>query len=721
MGAVVGERFEIHEVLGRGGFAFAYLAEDRLRGDLAVLKELAPPGSVRLQDGNLSLDAIGKESAQRLRQQFISEAKLLSRLHIRGVLAARAAISERGTAFYATDAVKDVRTLRDLIDSEGRLPWRDAVSILEQLVEILDHVHKRGILHRDIKPQNVLVGPNGDAYLIDFGAAREWVADASKTQTVLFSPAYAPLEQLSERARRGPATDIYSLSATAYHMITGKIPPSPAERLDGAPLIPVREIVPNAEVDVSRAIEAGLELTYGERPQSIDVFRKILEAEYDEARDLSLKEYDQKLVELMRLTFDRRQCPACDAGVLEQPAPLRKGVCPVCWQGRIQPRNIHERLCPVCKISTLREVQNDRPLSTCPLCRTGWMERKRKKIFGREFDLHCSACEGRFEVAGDELTLLSVGTSKASVPLLTKMTAEEWRARDERSTLLRVCDGCDAQFDHLSDGRWRQTYPTKGGKHLALYAEEWARVAAGFEPGTGNAECSECEADYFLEGDQATLLHYHEDPNGFADENLGRLMTLDELRWAGIGKESPNPGFVCNQCHTEFDKDDGYLQLIRTANRNLVRHLGATHKLEDWHRLSRQLPTDADEEAFKGELRNLLLQAYLQGELKFDERDGMIWNGPATRQDTDQRATLQVNATEVVHGSLMKKWRIPREDVLAASAEQATLTLTVSGEPGTVEFQIEPVTLVAQLDSGEHEVTLHAEHLAQRLKGPASN
>lgn len=721
MGSLVGDRFEVHELLGRGGFAFSYLAEDRLRGDLAILKELAPPGSERDAEGNLDLDAIGKESAQRLKQQFITEAKMLSRMHLHGVLPARAAFSERGTAYFATDAIKHARTLQQALDAEGRLPWHDAVSILTQLVTILKGVHEKGILHRDLKPQNILLSPSGAVVLIDFGAAREWVADAAALQPELFDTPYAAPEQLSARSRRGPPTDLYGLAATAYHMITGQAPPTTKSIEAGEQLVPIREIVPQAEADVARAIEKSLAPGYGDRPQSVDAFRQIMEAEYDEADRLTLKEYDQKLVALKRLTFDRRQCPACEAGVLEQTAPLRKGVCPVCWQGRIQRRDVHERLCPVCKISTLREVQNDRPLSTCPLCKTGWLERKRRKFFGREFDLRCSACEAKLEVDCDNLTLISAGTSKADVPLLTRMTADEWRARNERSRVLRVCDGCDAQFDRLSDGRWRQTYPLKGRKHVALYPEEWAKVAAGFDPHTGNAECSECEADYFLDAEMATLLRFHEDVNGFGHELLGRLMTLDELRWAGIGKESPRPGFICGQCHTEFDREEaGQLSLVRTQNAHLVRFLGTSHDLEDWHRLARGLPASDDEQEFIGELRGLLLAAYLKGDLKFDEKDGLLWNGPATNLATDQRATLQVNAVEVSHGSMMKRWRVDRSAVTAVASEESKLILTVRDEPKPIELMVEPVTLVAQLDSGEHEVTLSADHLAARMTASSS-
>ena len=112
----------------------------------------------------------------------------------------------------------------------GRLDVDGALDILYQLLETLEGIHAESVIHRDIKPANILVLKNGETELIDFGAAREWHADVTLHHTVLFTPGYAPLEQMTERGKRGPASDIYSLSATMYHCLTGTVPPSAAER-----------------------------------------------------------------------------------------------------------------------------------------------------------------------------------------------------------------------------------------------------------------------------------------------------------------------------------------------------------------------------------------------------------------------------------------------------------------------------------------------------------
>ncbi len=204
-GAMLSNRFEIQDVLGRGGFAIAYLAHDHVRQDDCTVKELAPAGSVREPGGLLNLhDA----DPHRIRDRFLDEARTLARLDLPGVLPVRASFVENGTAYFATDHVWNSRTLQELLDVEGRMDSDGALDIFFQLLETLEALHAKHVLHRDIKPSNILLAPDGHAILIDFGAAREWLADISQRQTILFTPGYAPLEQLAERAARGPATDL---------------------------------------------------------------------------------------------------------------------------------------------------------------------------------------------------------------------------------------------------------------------------------------------------------------------------------------------------------------------------------------------------------------------------------------------------------------------------------------------------------------------------------
>ena len=224
------ERFEIVETLGRGGFGIVYLATDKVRDDKVVIKELAPSGVRREEDGLLDLGANGP----RLRQSVLDEARMISKVNLRGTLHVRATFSELGTAYYVSEHVPDARTLDLILREEGPLPIDGALDIFFQVLETLEGVHRKGILHRDIKPSNILVNGKGEAVLIDFGSAREWHGDADSTHTVQFTPGYAPPEQMSQRARRGPATDLYALCATLYDSVTGEPPASATESAEAA-------------------------------------------------------------------------------------------------------------------------------------------------------------------------------------------------------------------------------------------------------------------------------------------------------------------------------------------------------------------------------------------------------------------------------------------------------------------------------------------------------
>lgn len=705
-GTLLGGRFEIEGVLGKGGFGIAYVARDIVRKDLAAVKELAPAGSIR-QGALLSFDEeLG--NGHRLRQSFLQEARHLSRLTCPGILPIRAVFTENGTAYYATDFLADALTLEKVLIREGRLDAEGAMDILFQLLETLEVVHGKNIVHRDIKPNNILISPKGQAFLIDFGSAREWHADSATTHTVLYTPGYAPLEQLSERGRRGPATDIYAFCATAYRMLTGTTPlPSP-DRADGTEMVPLATLRPDVEPAVAAAITRGLAVKYHDRPQTVAEFRELL-ANAEEADDgvSSLARYDAKLIRLKTFNFERRQCPAC-RGVLENPKPLRRWCCPVCREGTIRMREIESRLCPNCQLGTLHKKSNRNPLAFCPVCRVGHLAQRKKGILHRELFLDCLSCRATFHQSGHELEIVEP-REKHEEP----RSEDGWRDASGRSDTVWNCDGCDAQYDVLDDGRWRQAVPDPK-RYVSLYPEEWAHVAAGLPPGTGNAACDMCRADYFVDSTRITLLSTEIDSHKFAEENLGRLLNLDDVRWLGVNKESPNPGFVCSECATEFDTEGDYLRLVRTTNRIFMRHVGEPRKLIDWHRIAMGLPETHEEEDFKTDVLSAIVTAYEYGEIGFETDSEVLWRGPALREG--QKGSLLITKNEWIFGTLLKKTKLPTDALVSAIAKGNTLDIRMSGEVAPTSYEVAPVELTVQFSQSSHTVTLTAEHLARRLQ-----
>lgn len=706
-GFVLADRFTVVDVLGRGGFGIVYLAEDKRFGDQVVVKELAPPGSARVDDGLLDLESLGHDQAHHLRHRFLEEARMLSKIGIRGVPTVRAAFGENGTAYYAIEHVQGAQTLEDILAKRRRLEPREAEHVLLRLLDILELLHAKRLLHRDIKPSNILVDPKGDITLIDFGAAREWHADASVHHTVLFTPGYAPLEQLSPKGRRGPATDLYAACATAYHMLTGAPPQDAAARAHGGALAPLPSYVDAA---LANAIEQGLSLRYEDRPQSVQEFRQILSDGPLLRREPTLAELDQTLVALRKFSFDRKACPSCGE-VLEEPKPLKRHVCPVCRKGAVRLRELNDRICPVCRSSVLNRVKNSGPLAYCPCCRTGELAHKRVSFLGGKQLFECKECGSKFDSTPGGMAFLA-GACRMEQGFTASY--DDWRNISRRSAEVWRCDGCHAQFDTMPDGRRKQTVPEETAR--SLYPEEWARVAAKLDPSAGNAACDHCHAEFETSGERTTLIRFTEDPYGFGDRHSGRLMHWDDARWLGVGKESPMAGLVCHSCETEFDRDGDFLRLIRTENPRLIRHVDEPMVLEDWHRLAQGLPSIHEEQEFLDSLDEAVARAYVSGELGFDNRGEVVWSGPATRIDSgEQSGNLTIRREEIAFGGMLRKWRTPLDAISSASSEEGLLLLRLTGSVEPVALEIDPIQLTAALASGRRTVTLGAPQLAERI------
>ena len=717
-------------MLGRGAFGIAYMVRDRKRGDRCVLKELAPENCERGPDGVLHLESLGSTYAQRVRRQFLDEARRTARIVAPGVLPVRATFVERGTAYYATDAVEGGQTLAQKIAANGRLTPAEAEATLRDLLETLESVHRAGALHRDIKPANILISPRGRAYLIDFGAAREWHNDASLTQTVLLTPGYAPPEQFSERTRRTPASDLYALGATLWHALVGVPPPSATERAAGAEPLRLEQAAPNVPVGLARAIEQAMRLRPDERPRSAAEMLAILEMRTEEpAGLLTVEDFDERALELKGLRWEIRQCPAC-GGLLELAKPLGRLVCPVCREGRVVVRAIQKNLCPVCRMAPVRAFGNTNPLTVCPICAEGRIIRRGGGIFRRPESFECADCEARWVPRGSLWALEEAGTLGPRVAaerlglddVMVAMPPDLWREKSGRAAVIYICSGCGAQLDELPDGRRHLAYPASVGKFETLYPEEWDRLAVGLPPDAGNAECDACGADYFLEGESITLLGAAYDPFGFQALHQGRLLSIESCRWLGVGKESPHPGEVCADCGTEFDTAGPYRKLVGTSNRLLVGFIGQTLNAEDWQRAGKGLPLIHQEEQFETDFDDAVVRAYTSGQMPFDDRNPEgVWSGPATRLDAasdgEKRSSgqLSVTAGEVSFGGLLRKWRVPTSAITRAVGQGDTLTLEVSGEVDPVVFQVDPVEWTVQLRSGRRRLNLRAEHLALRL------
>ena len=253
-------RYRIISLLGQGGMGAVYRAWDvRLKVSVA-LKEMVPqPG----------LDA---QELKQLRQQFEHEAVTLARMNHPNLVRVTDFFEESDNAYLVMDFVEG-ESLADRIAREGPQPETQVLAWARQLLGALDYCHNQDVLHRDIKPQNIIIDARGQAVLVDFGLVKLWNPNDPRTQTVmrgLGTPEYAPPEQYDAGSgHTSPASDIYSLGATLYHTLTGQSPPTATMRVvNPGALVPIRQFVPKVTVQTESVINKATELRPTNRYQT---------------------------------------------------------------------------------------------------------------------------------------------------------------------------------------------------------------------------------------------------------------------------------------------------------------------------------------------------------------------------------------------------------------------------------------------------------------------
>jgi serine/threonine protein kinase len=206
IGEILGNRYKILRDLGSGGMARVYLAEDSTAAELVAVKVLYP---------QFSLDMA-------YLQRFVREAKVASALtspHIVKVLDYGAT---RDVHYLVMEYIVG-QNLRDLLNERHRLPWQEALAMARQVALALDHAFQFGIVHRDIKPQNLMVDPAGTVKVLDFGIARALTMPTLTLTGFVGSPYYISPEQ-AKGEQVDIRSDIYSLGVVLYEMISGKVP-----------------------------------------------------------------------------------------------------------------------------------------------------------------------------------------------------------------------------------------------------------------------------------------------------------------------------------------------------------------------------------------------------------------------------------------------------------------------------------------------------------------
>jgi serine/threonine protein kinase len=267
-------------MLGHGGFGITYIGWDTVLSRKTAIKEFFPSG-VALRTGTTS-EVFPCSAAMRQEfdygiNGFLEEARLVASFDNHpNIIWVKDFFPENGTAYMVTEYL-DGETFEKFLDRRGgRVAWDLALRIMTPVMDALREVHRAGILHRDISPDNIFLVQTGMVKLIDFGAARRSLGQRSQNFSVILKHGYGPQEQYESKGRQGPWTDVYAAAATLYRALTGQAPPSAPDRLGGEPLVPPSAAGAIIPQNREKILLKALALRFEERYQDMAAFENDL-------------------------------------------------------------------------------------------------------------------------------------------------------------------------------------------------------------------------------------------------------------------------------------------------------------------------------------------------------------------------------------------------------------------------------------------------------------
>ena len=239
-----GGRYRIVRMLGSGGFGITYLGtQTGLERNIVIKEFFMTDYCLRDEYSNLlTVPTVSNvEFVERFKDKFLKEARHIAQLKHPNIVNIIDVFEENGTAYYVMDFIEG-GSLVEKVQREGSLPENVAKRYILQIADALNYIHQRYMNHLDVKPGNIMLSRNDNAILIDFGLSKQYDSQTghqTSTTPVGISHGYAPMEQYKEGgvSEFSPETDIYSLGATLYYLLTGARPPVSQEiNEDGLPL-----------------------------------------------------------------------------------------------------------------------------------------------------------------------------------------------------------------------------------------------------------------------------------------------------------------------------------------------------------------------------------------------------------------------------------------------------------------------------------------------------
>ena len=278
LGTLLNGRYMLGKVLGVGGFGITYLGYDLTLEIRVAIKEYLPSSIATRHVDRYNVTLTGRVEAdyQYGMERFLDEAKILAKLqNTPHIVSVQNYFQENNTAYFVMEYI-DGMSLKAYLATQGdKIPYAQALTILQPIMEALIQVHGMNLLHRDISPDNIYITSQGESRLLDFGAARFALGDG-KSISVILKHGYAPEEQYVSHGNQGPWTDVYAMGATLYRCITGQLPPDSMDRLRGDTLKSPSELGVRLPRNIEQAILKALAVKTQDRFSNMGAFLRAL-------------------------------------------------------------------------------------------------------------------------------------------------------------------------------------------------------------------------------------------------------------------------------------------------------------------------------------------------------------------------------------------------------------------------------------------------------------
>ena len=277
-GTVLFGRYVVGKVLGEGGFGITYIGIDQKLSKRVAVKEYYPSGIAR-RDNSGSPDVTVSSDMMKWFEKgverFLFEAKSAAAFSDEdGIVNVQDYFRQNKTAYIVMDYL-DGENLKEYVKNNGAMPFDVIIRLMVPVIRALKDMHAKGIIHRDISPDNIMLTKKGTLKLTDFGSAKYYTSD-ERQKAIILKPGYAPEEQYRSNSEQGPFTDVYALCATIYTCITGKVPLAGPERAKNDTLKTPSQLGADIRPSQEKALMRGMAVLAKNRTPDMDtLFREL--------------------------------------------------------------------------------------------------------------------------------------------------------------------------------------------------------------------------------------------------------------------------------------------------------------------------------------------------------------------------------------------------------------------------------------------------------------